>query len=117
MSTRLVDVPRWVERTPLDEVRSDAERRERGISLDAWNRAPRPPATRAECEFSERPCRALRCWYHCGARGNGKLSCVLDVEREHTIAETAAVLGLSERLVERTHARALVQLRANARKG
>jgi hypothetical protein len=120
VSTRLVDIPEWARtpiRAPLDEVRSDAERRERGVSLDAWNRAPRPPALRALCEQSspeaagDRPCRALRCWFHCGVRGNGRMSCVLDVERPMSHAEIADVLGLDPRSVKLTQAEALSRAR------
>lgn len=47
-----------------------------------------------------RPCPALRCWFHVGDRGDGSLTCVLDVEREMSQSEVALVLGVSKRNVQ-----------------
>lgn len=100
MNVKCIEVPDWSSpRRALTDVETDCERRDRGISLAAWNRAPSPPTTKRECTNGPRPCPALRCWFHCGDRGDGSLSCVLDVERPMSQAEVASVLGVSERRV------------------
>jgi len=92
---------------PVLPVAVDAERRDRGVSLDDWCAAPPPPATRDECEHSARPCPALRCTYHVGLRGDGSFSCQWDfVEQvpaaERTWDRIAAVTGLLRPALIRT---------------
>lgn len=56
----------------LPDVREDAERRARGVSVADWLDAPRPPKTREGCfgdPEREARCPALRCKYHLGRYG------------------------------------------------
>jgi hypothetical protein len=99
--TKRIDVPAWSSpRKQLSDVETDCERRDRGFSLAAWNNAPLPPSTKEECTNGARPCPALRCWFHCGDRGDGSLSCVLDVDRAMSQDKVASVLGVSKRRVQ-----------------
>ena len=101
MSGKAIEVPAWSSpRRELSDVETDCERRDRGISLTAWNNAPSPPATEEACTSGARPCPALRCWFHLGDRGDGTLSCVFDVGRPMSQEEVASVLGVSKRRVQ-----------------
>lgn len=86
-------------------VLEDRERRDRGISLERWVNAPRPPATRDDCESGPRPCPALRCEHHLGERGDGSFSCAADIadlpDAERTFDLIARAMGVSqERVVQ-----------------
>lgn len=98
----------------LPDVEADAERRARGVTVQDWINAPRPPATRGDCEDGERHCPALRCKYHLGRFGEAAgYSCVLDVAdlpadpdaelEEHGARQTFVTVG---RLLNVTYQRA-----------
>ena len=53
----------------LPDAKEDKERRERGVSVEDWLDAPRPPEKRWMCEGNEAGCPALRCQYHLGRVG------------------------------------------------
>lgn len=98
----------------LDEVATDAERRDRNISITRWNAAPSPPTTKRECMTGQRPCPAVRCWFHCGDRGDGTVTCVLDVEAPMTTAAIASVTGVSRQRAEQNLDRAERSMRDSA---
>lgn len=88
----------------------EAERRSRGVSVAAWEAAPRPPATRADCADIARPCPALRCRHHNGA---GPWSCSLDVADAGgiTLDEVGRALRVTRERARQLEVQALVQLR------
>jgi hypothetical protein len=57
----------------LPDVREDAERRARGVSIQDWLDAPRPPPRGPDgnhlCDGNEAGCPALRCKFHLGRVG------------------------------------------------
>lgn len=78
----------------LPDVREDAERRARGVTVEDWVNAPRPPAIRGECEDGARPCPALRCKYHLGRYGEREgFSCWLDVTELPDDERTFVTIG------------------------
>ncbi len=87
---RVRRVVRW------DDVLADRERRDRGVTLQAWLAAPATPRTEADCPDA-RPCPHLRCEYHLGLRGDGSYTCELDVrelpDEERTFDLIARVTG------------------------
>ncbi len=97
---------------------ADAERRARGIPLDAWNAAPPPPPTLAECEPGQgwpRPCPALRCRHHVGWSGSREYSCDHDVTRDHgavSLTTVAVLIGRTRERVRQIETAAMERLRS-----
>jgi hypothetical protein len=85
----------------------EAERRSRGVSVEAWIAAPPPPLTREECISAERPCPALRCRHH-----NGR-TCALDLAElgGMTLGEIALELNVTRERVRQIEGAALRKLR------
>jgi hypothetical protein len=114
---------------PVLPVVVDTERRDRGVTMEAWLAAPSPPLHSWECEdpngelelvnvrtgerelVPARPCPALRCKYHVGLRGDGSFSCQRDFaalpEAERTFDRIAAATGLIQEAVVRTAERVI----------
>lgn len=95
----------------LPDVREDAERRARGVTVEDWLAAPRPPKTRDACygdDARAARCPALRCKYHLGRYGIAAgFACWLDVcelpEEERTFDLIGRVLGVTAQRAEQSY--------------
>lgn len=95
---------------PVLPVEVDAERRDRGVTVEEWLAAPPAPEYRRDCEDGLRPCPSLRCRHHVGKRGDGSFSCSLDFAElpadERTLEEVGRVLGKNDETVRLAEHRA-----------